>query len=135
ATPSVGGSASAGEGAVFAGRPSPEQGAAEAIDIARAAGIAIDVYGDPYDAGYARERIGPREGQPGVAVHRAVPRASLWAAMARAVVVLYPAGWDEPFGMAAAEAQACGTPVVAVRRGAPGGGISDGLTCFLVPPG
>ena len=40
----------AGEGAIFAGRLSPEKGAAEAIDIARAAGVPIDVYGDAYDA-------------------------------------------------------------------------------------
>jgi hypothetical protein len=134
-TASIAWSRSAGGGAVFAGRLSPEKGAAEAIDIARAAGIPIDVYGDPYDAGYAREQIGPPGGRPGVAVHPAVPRASLWAAMARAAVVLYPAAWDEPFGMAAAEAQACGTPVVAFRRGALGEVISDGLTGFLVPPG
>jgi glycosyltransferase involved in cell wall biosynthesis len=70
-----------------------------------------------------------------VAVHEAVPRAALWAAMARSAVVLYPALWDEPFGMAAAEAQACGTPVVAFRRGALGEVITDGLTGFLVPPG
>ena len=38
-------------------------------------------------------------------------------AMARAAVVLCPSRWDEPFGLAAAEAQACGTPVVAFRRG------------------
>jgi glycosyltransferase involved in cell wall biosynthesis len=125
----------AGDGAVFAGRLSPEKGAAEAIDIARAAGISIDVYGDAYDAGYAREQIGSRRAQAGVAVHQAVPRPSLWAAMARAAVVLYPARWDEPFGMAAAEAQACGTPVVAFRRGALGEVIADGLTGFLVPPG
>ena len=37
--------------------------------------------------------------------------------------------------MAAAEAQACGTPVVAFRRGALGEVIADGLTGFLVPPG
>jgi glycosyltransferase involved in cell wall biosynthesis len=96
---------------------SPEKGAAEAIDIARAAGVPIDVYGDTYDAEYTRDQIGPRRAQSGVAVHRGVPRTSLWAAMARAAVVLYPARWDEPFGMAAAEAQACGTPVVAFRRG------------------
>jgi len=42
--------------------------------------------------------------------------------------------WDEPFGMAAAEAQACGTPVVAFRRGGLSEVIADGVTGFLVPP-
>jgi glycosyltransferase involved in cell wall biosynthesis len=123
-----------GDGAVFAGRLSPEKGAAEAIDIARAAGVPIDVYGDAYDAGYSREQIGPRRAWPGVTVHDAVPRTALWMAMARAAVVLYPVRWDEAFGMAAAEAQACGTPVVAFRRGALGEVIADGVTGFLVPP-
>jgi glycosyltransferase involved in cell wall biosynthesis len=127
-------SRTAGDGAVFAGRLSPEKGAAEAIDIACAAGVPIDVYGDAYDAEYSRERIGPRRAWPGVTVHRAVPRPSVWAAMARAAVVLYPVRWDEPFGMAAAEAQACGTPVVGFRRGGLSEVIADGVTGFLVPP-
>ena len=127
-------SAAAGDGAVFAGRLSPEKGAAEAIDIAQAAGMRIDVYGDIYDAEYARERIDPRRDEPGVALHQGVPRASLWAAMARAAVVVCPSRWDEPFGMAAAEAQACGTPVVAFKRGAVGEVIADGVTGFLVAP-
>jgi glycosyltransferase involved in cell wall biosynthesis len=127
-------SEAAGEGALFAGRLSPEKGAAEAIDIARATGVPIDVYGDVYDPGYSREHIDPRRSWPGVAIHPGVPRASLWEAMARAAVVLYPARWDEPFGMAAAEALACGTPVVAFRRGGLGEVIMDGVTGFLVPP-
>jgi glycosyltransferase involved in cell wall biosynthesis len=124
----------AGEGAVFAGRLSPEKGAAEAIDIARAAGVRIDIYGDSYDAAYARERIDPRRAEPGVRVHPAVPRSSLWQAIARAAVVLCPARWDEPFGMVAAEAQACGTPVVAFERGALGEVIVAERTGFLVAP-
>jgi UDP-glucose:tetrahydrobiopterin glucosyltransferase len=128
-------SATAGRGAIFAGRLSPEKGAAEAIDIAQAAGIPIDVYGDAYDPEYAREQIDPRRNAPGVAVHAAVPRASLWAAMASAAVVVCPARWDEPFGMAAADAQACGTPVVAFARGGLAELLVDGMTGFLVAPG
>jgi len=127
-------SAAPGAGALFAGRLSPEKGAAEAIDIARAASLPIDVYGDVYDARYSREQIDPRRGWPGVAVHGGVPRTSLWQAMARSAVVLCPSRWDEPFGLAAAEAQACGTPVVAFRRGGLAEVIIDGETGFLVPP-
>ena len=54
--------------------------------------------------------------------------------MARAAVVLCPARWDEPFGMAAADAQACGTPVVAFKRGGLTEIIVDGVTGFLVEP-
>jgi glycosyltransferase involved in cell wall biosynthesis len=128
-------SAATGNGAIFAGRLSPEKGAAEAIDMAAKAGVPINVYGDAYDSEYVREQIGPRTARPGVTVRRAVPRTVLWEAMARAAVVLYPAMWDEPFGMAAAEAQACGTPVVAFRRGGLSEVIADGLTGFLVQPG
>jgi glycosyltransferase involved in cell wall biosynthesis len=127
-------SAAAGDGAVFAGRLSAEKGAAEAIDIAELAGIRIDVYGDAYDPDYARRQVWPRRHLTGVTVHPGVPRTQLWAAMARAAVVLCPARWDEPFGMAAAEAQACGTPVVAFKRGGLAEVISDGVSGFLVRP-
>lgn len=127
-------SPSPGEGAVFAGRLSPEKGAFEAIEIAQAAGVRIDVFGESYDAEYTRERIDPRRADPGVAVHPGVPRTAIWEVMARAAVVLCPAKWEEPFGMAAAEAQASGTPVVAFRRGALDEVVVDALTGFLVAP-
>lgn len=127
-------SPAAGSGAVFAGRLSPEKGAAEAIAIARIAGIRIDIFGDRYDAEYARTRIDPQNAAPGVMVHPGVSQKALWKAMARAAVVLCPARWEEPFGMVAAEAQACGTPVVAFRRGALDEVIVDDVTGFLVAP-
>lgn len=121
-----------GSGALFAGRLSPEKGAAEAIAIARLAGVGIDVFGDRYDAEYARRRIDPLSAQPGVVLHPGAPQPALWAAIGRAAVVLCPAQWDEPFGMVAAEAQACGTPVVAFQRGALNEVVADGVSGFLV---
>jgi glycosyltransferase involved in cell wall biosynthesis len=121
-------------GAIFAGRLSPEKGAAQAIAIAQVAGLQIDVFGDSYDAGYVRDEIDPRRAERGVAVHPAVPQTALWDAMGRAPVVLCPSRWEEPFGMVAAEAQACGTPVVAFRRGALDEVIAEGVTGFVVPP-
>src|SRR5262249_40894907 len=58
-------SPAAGSGAVFAGRFSPEKGAADAIAIARLARVEIDLFGDSYDADYTRERIDPRKADPG----------------------------------------------------------------------
>jgi glycosyltransferase involved in cell wall biosynthesis len=128
-------SPAAGNGAVFAGRFSPEKGAAEAIEIARAAGVRIDLFGDSYDEEYTRRSIAPHRAEPGVSVHASLPRTSLWRVMARAAVVLCPASWDEPFGMVAAEAQACGTPVVAFRRGALTEVVVDRVTGFLIAAG
>ena len=128
-------SPSAGDGAVFAGRLSPEKGARRGDrDRPRRRGP-DPVFGDAYDADYASERIAPRGTEPGVDVHAACRGRRSGEEMASAAVVLCPAMWDEPFGMVAAEAQACGTPVVAFRRGALDEVIIDGVTGFLVAPG
>jgi len=51
--------------------------------------------------------------------------------LGRASALLCPARWEEPFGLAAAEAMACGTPVIATRRGALPEIVEDGVTGFL----
>jgi len=111
-----------GDGALFAGRISPEKGAREAVEIARRAGITLTLVGGAYDPGYDVDAV----------VLDALPREKLWELMGGSRVVLCPVRWDEPFGLVAAEAQAAGTPVIAFRRGALPEVIVDGETGYLV---
>lgn len=51
--------------------------------------------------------------------------------ISEAKALLFPIQWEEPFGMAVIEALACGTPVVAMRRGAMPEIIEHGVNGFL----
>ena len=42
-----------------------------------------------------------------------------------------PILWDEPFGLVMAEAMACGTPIIGLRRGAVPEVVEDGVTGFV----
>ncbi|MER9236027.1 glycosyltransferase family 4 protein [Mesorhizobium sp. M0622] len=52
--------------------------------------------------------------------------------LGKAAGLLFPIDWPEPFGLAAIEAMACGTPVIAWKRGALPEIIDHGVTGFLV---
>jgi glycosyltransferase involved in cell wall biosynthesis len=131
----IGWDARPGEAAVFAGRLSPEKGVDDAIRIAVRSGLAVEVYGAAYDAEYA-ERCRERwRGHPSVRFLGAVGRRSLWRRLARALALLAPSSWEEPFGLAAAEAQAAGTPVIGYRAGGLAEVVAEGRSGFLVEPG
>lgn len=51
--------------------------------------------------------------------------------LSEAKALLFPIEWDEPFGMAVIEALACGTPVVAMKRGAMPEIIEHGVNGWL----
>ncbi len=111
-----------GDGALFAGRISPEKGAREALAIARRSGTPITMVGGAYDGSYVVD----------APVMDPLPREKLWEVMATSKVCLCPVLWDEPFGLVAAEAQAAGTPVIAFRRGALPEVVVDGVTGYVV---
>jgi glycosyltransferase involved in cell wall biosynthesis len=115
---------------LVAGRLSPEKGVLDAIAAAREAGIPITVVGDPYDESYAAEVRGLAGND--VELRPAVPRRELWSLMGRSRAVLCLVRWDEPFGLVAAEALACGTPVIATARGALPEVVVDGETGLII---
>lgn len=51
--------------------------------------------------------------------------------LGNAAALLFPIEWEEPFGIVMVEALACGTPVIAFRRGAVPEVIDDGQTGYI----
>ncbi len=49
-----------------------------------------------------------------------------------ATALLFPIEWPEPFGLVMIEALACGTPVIAWRRGSVPEVLEDGVTGWIV---
>ena len=49
-----------------------------------------------------------------------------------AAALLFPIDWPEPFGLVMIEAMACGTPVIAFRRGSVPEIVEEGVSGFMV---
>lgn len=108
-----------GGGAVWSGRIVPEKAPHLAIDAARAAGLAIELAGPIFDDTYFAHHIVPRLGAD-VRLLGHLNQRELAGVVGRARVAIVTPAWDEPYGLVAAEAMSCGTPVAAIRRGAMG---------------
>ena len=121
---------------LFAGRIAPEKGVEAAIEIAEKARYRLLIAGGIYDRHYYEGRIVPKLRRAGERVTYLghLDRLALWKIMGRSLGLLFPIEWDEPFGLAAVEAMAAGTPVIAYRRGAAEEIIAHGETGFLVSP-
>ncbi len=52
----------------------------------------------------------------------------------RALAFLYPLQWEEPFGLVMVESMACGTPVIAFKRGSVPEIVKDKVTGFVIEP-
>lgn len=116
--------------ALFLGRFHPHKAPHLAIDAARAAGLPIVLAGkcnEPVEQAYFAEQITPRLG-PDTTVFGVANARAKRDLLARASCLLFPICWDEPFGLVLVEAMACGTPVVALRRGAVPEIVIDGVT-------
>jgi glycosyltransferase involved in cell wall biosynthesis len=120
------------EDLLYFGRIHPDKGTGEAITVAKRVGRRLHIYGVVQDQGYYEREVLPHIDGDRVVYHGAVGGAVRQKALAEAHALLHLINFDEPFGLSVIEAMACGTPVIAMRRGSMAEIIEDGRTGLLV---
>ncbi|MFI9007856.1 glycosyltransferase family 4 protein [Actinosynnema sp. NPDC053489] len=120
--------------ALFLGRSAPYKGIPEAVAAAEEAGVPLRIAAkcrQPEEKEFFEREVVPLLDRPGVEWLGEVGREEKLELLAAARCLLFPISWDEPFGMVMVEAMACGTPVVATRRGSVPEIVADGETGYL----
>ena len=104
---------------LFLGRIAPEKRPDSAIRIACRAGIPLRIAAkvDPADQTYFETAIRPLLTHPLIDFIGEVNEQQKQTLLGNALALLFPIDWPEPFGLVMIEALACGTPVIARRRG------------------
>jgi len=118
----------------FLGRVSPEKGIEQAIEIARRSGRTLRIAAkvDPADRVYFESVVRPLLETPGVEFIGEIGEHHKQAFLGGARALLFPIDWEEPFGLVMIEAMACGTPVLAFRRGSVPEVIEPGISGVIV---
>jgi glycosyltransferase involved in cell wall biosynthesis len=124
----------AGSYLAFIGRISPEKGVDRAIDAAIRVGMPLRIAAkvDKVDREYFETRIKPKLNHPLIEFLGEIGEKEKGDFLGGACALLFLIDWPEPFGMAMIESLACGTPVIALRRGSVPEVIDDGVTGFVV---
>jgi len=117
----------------YLGRICPEKRPDHAIDIAKRVGMQLRIAAkvDPVDREYFETQIAPLLEHPLVEYVGEITDAEKCDFLGEAAAVLCTYDWPEPFGIVLIEALACGTPVLAYRRGSIPEIIEDGVTGFV----
>jgi glycosyltransferase involved in cell wall biosynthesis len=118
----------------FIGRMSPEKRVDRAIDIAVQCGMPLLIAAkiDKPDETYFNECIKPLLDHPLVKYVGEIGEEEKHDLLGHACALIFPIDWPEPFGLVLIESFACGTPVIAYRKGAVPEIMEDGVTGFIV---
>jgi len=118
----------------FLGRISPEKRVDRAIEIARKVGMEIQIAAkvDAVDRSYFEDVVEPLLKDPAVEYVGEIGEGEKDEFLGNAYALLFPIDWPEPFGLVMIEAMACGTPVIAYRKGSVPEVMEEGKTGFIV---
>jgi len=124
--------ATGGEDLLFFGRIHPDKGAGDAVRAALTTGHKLLMAGIIQDEGYYAREVEPHLDGQRIVFNGPLGGETRLRALGGHKALLHLIGFDEPFGLSVIEAMACGTPVIAYRRGSMPELIEHGVTGFLV---
>ncbi|MBU1167815.1 glycosyltransferase family 4 protein [Patescibacteria group bacterium] len=121
---------------ITAGRIVPDKGIKESIDIAKSLQEDLVIIGHvnprvKRSVQYYEEHLAKDIDNQHIKHLDGLSHQELLEYFSRAKAFVFPLQWEEPFGLVVIEAMACGTPVVALDRGAMREIIKDKSTGFL----
>jgi glycosyltransferase involved in cell wall biosynthesis len=120
---------------VYLGRVEEIKGVHLAIEVARKSGRHLIIAGNVPEAKhhqrYFAEQIQPHVDGSAIQYVGALDDSGKNQLLGRSAALLMPLLWEEPFGIVMAEALACGTPVIGLRRGSLPEIVQEGINGFV----
>jgi glycosyltransferase involved in cell wall biosynthesis len=119
---------------LFIGRMSPDKGAHRAVAVAMEAGLPLKIAGklqEPKEHEYFGQFVAPHLDDR-IEYLGEVSHGEKVELLQHARATLFPIEWEEPFGLVMIESMACGTPVIATRRGSVPEVIEHGRSGIIV---
>lgn len=120
---------------LFLGRINRIKGVHTAVEVAKATNRQLILAGTVAPSGpefeYFKQEIEPQIDGRQIQYIGPVNDYQKNGLLGEASALLFPIEWEEPFGLVMIEALACGTPVIAFRRGAVPEVVTNGINGFI----
>lgn len=119
---------------LFLGRITPSKGILEAISVSEKTKIPLIIAAniDSSDKEFYEKEVKPCIDGKLIRYVGEADFSQKVEYLKKASCLLFPILWDEPFGLVMVESLACGTPVIAFKRGSVPEIIQDGINGFIV---